>query len=121
LNAFVALAAPVLQSRHQTRFCNPATKTIYYPPLGLRPSGHNQLRRASVSSLIQLNAECAFPLHLSDFAPCFSVLPVTAGSSILLRCFVRNALAPPGAGLLASRRRRDAGRAAVDRAGSFTS
>jgi hypothetical protein len=43
---------------------------------------------------------------------------VAAGSSILLRRSVRNALAPSGAGLLASR---DAGRAAAGRAGSFNS
>jgi hypothetical protein len=43
---------------------------------------------------------------------------VAAGSSILLRRSVRNALAPPGASLLAPR---DAGRAAAGRAGSFNS
>jgi hypothetical protein len=43
---------------------------------------------------------------------------VAAGSSILLRRSVHNALVPPGAGLLASR---DAGRAAAGRAGSFNS
>jgi hypothetical protein len=43
---------------------------------------------------------------------------VAAESSILLRRSVRNALAPPGAGLLATR---DAGRTAAGRAGSFNS
>jgi hypothetical protein len=43
---------------------------------------------------------------------------VAAGSSILLRRSVRNALAPPGADMLASR---EVGRAAACRAGSFNS
>jgi hypothetical protein len=71
-------------------------------------------RRVSVSRpIFGSNAERAFSLHPSDSDLCFSALPacqtdepgryVAAGTSILLRRSVRNALAPPGAGLLASR------------------